>query len=175
VNIAFFAMNGFELTDGVSGDPLFIDFGPVGSPTMIGYQAYQATTQNAASFTEQSYSAFGATVSILPTWGGVATVTGTTSDPKQATQQATFTTDRPGTYSVQVSATDDDLFGAAVLTGSKTLTVTVAADVCAAAQARPSWPGFNAYDMNRDCEVNLEDFAVLAAEWLDDRNLAGQE
>jgi hypothetical protein len=176
IDLGFIVLNGFELTSGT--DSLKIDFGAAAvagdpgvpaSPLMAGYQAYEATTQQAASFTQQSYSAFGTTVSILPTWGGIAVVTKITSDPKLETQQATFTTDRDGTYSVQISATDGPN------TGSAVQTVTVAANACAAAQASTSWVGFNTADLNKDCLVNLEDFATLAAQWLDNRNLPAQE
>ena len=175
-NEAWFVMNGFELTDGVSADPLYIDFGTVVSGTdanavdvMDGYEAYAAQHEVSASFTEQSYSAFGTTVSVLPTWAGVeATVTDTTESLLSPT--ATLSTDWPGSYRVQLTATDN-----ADQSGSDTMVVTVTADACAAAQLSPSWVDFSDYDANEDCLVNLEDFAVIAAGWLDDRNMTAQE
>lgn len=168
VDTSFFVMNGFELSQGENS--LKIDFGPIGGDTMPGCQAYEAEHEVAETFTEQSYSAFGGTVSILPEWGGVATVTDRTNDPSLATQQAEFTADRPGEYDVRLTATDS-----ALQTGSDTMTVTIGEDACAAAQLSPSWTAFSPADINEDCLVNLEDLADLAAEWLDDRNLAAQE
>lgn len=170
-NDAWFVMNGFELTGvtGVTGS-LNIDFGQVGGPLMTGYQAYEATHENAASFTEQSYSAFGSAVSILPTWGGYAAVADTTNDFSSATQAAALTTNWPATYIIQLSTTNS-----IDQTGSDTLVVTVAADACAAAQLSTSWTAFNESDFNEDCVVSLDDFALMAAEWLDDRNMAAQE
>jgi hypothetical protein len=55
------------------------------------------------------------------------------------------------------------------------MVVTVTADACAAAQQSTSWAGFSDYDLNTDCVVNLGDLAIFAVEWLNDRNLAGQE
>ena len=174
----FFVMNGFELdTTGGSGDPLYIDFGTVVSATdpnavnvMPGYEAYTARHEVSETFTEQSYSAFGTTVSILPTWGGMtATVTDTTNDPVSASQSATFSADWPGAYRVRLSATDR------TQTGSRILVVTVATDPCAAAQRSAFWTGFSAVDFNKDCVVNLDDFASLASQWLDDRKMTAQE
>ena len=97
-----------------------------------------------------------------------AAVTDTTTDLLSPT--ATLTTEVAGEYTVQLSATDG-----ASQTGSDTLVVTVAEDTCAAAQLSSTWSGFNAYDLSEDCVVNLGDFAIVASEWLDDRNLTGQE
>ena len=170
-NDAWFVMNGFELTaDTVGGSPLYIDFGNVGIAPMPGYEAYEASHEQAASFTEQSYSAFNTTVSILPTWGGLATMTDTTNNPSSSSQSATLDTDWPGEYIVTLSATDS-----AMQTDSDTLTVMVAVDACQAAQQSLSWQDFNATDFNDDCVVNLSDFALMASEWLDDRNLTVQE
>lgn len=164
---SFFAMNGFELTGG-SGS-LNVDFGPVGAVPMTGYQAYAATHEVAASFTEQSYSAFGTTVSIQPVWGGYAMLEDTTTNLLSPT--AAFETVWPNTYSVQLSAADG-----IAQTDSDTMTVTVGADACAAAQLdTSSWQGFSDFDLNEDCVVDIDDVAVLADEWLDDRNLTGQE
>lgn len=163
-NDAWFAMNGFELT-GTSGS-LYIDFGTSGTDrVMSGYEVYYASNEVPSSFTEQSYSAFGTTVSILPTWGGLATVTDTTVNLLSPT--ATLDTDWPGSYIVQLSASDNSW------TSSDTMTVRVAADACSAAQAGPAFE-FNLYDVDGDCDVDLSDFAALARQWLDDRNATGQ-
>jgi hypothetical protein len=167
----FFVMNGFELTKGV--DSLNIDFGSDPNNVMSGYQEYQAQHEVPETFTEQSYSAFGTTVSILPTWAGItegATVADTTNNASSASQTATFNAEWPGSYLVRLSATDN-----ASQTGSDTLVVRVVADACAAAQLSTSWSGFSGGDFNEDCVVNLEDFASLAAQWLDDRNMTAQE
>lgn len=162
-NDAWFVMNGFELTS--SNGSLNIDFGNT-SVAMPGYQAYVAQHEVLNTFTEQSYNAFGTTVSVLPAWGGIATVTDTTVDLLSPT--AILETDWPGAYLVRLSASDLSW------TGSDTMTVRVAADACAAALLDPAWGGFNSYDADEDCDVDLSDFAALAQQWLDDRNAAGQ-
>lgn len=167
-NESFLVINGFELTK--DADSLKIDFGPVGGDTLAGFAAYEATTQQPESFTEQSYSVFGTTVSVLPTWGGIAVVTDRTNNPSSSTQQAEFTTDRPGNYTIQFSAADQ-----AGQIGTDTMVVTVAENTCAAAQQSKSWTGFSTYDLNTDCMVDLGDLAIFAGQWLNDRNLAGQE
>jgi hypothetical protein len=165
---SFFIMNGFDLA-GANGS-LFIDFGNPGAVPMAGYLTYEAQHEVAATFTEQSYSAFGTTVSILPMWGSLATatVTDTTNDPSSATQSATLETVWPGTYVVRLTAADNSW------TASDTLTVLVATDACAQAQANPAWTGFNRYDADEDCDVDLSDAAALAMQWLEDRSLTGQ-
>jgi len=173
VALAFFLMNGFELTG--TGDSLYVDFGNTVSATdangvnvMTGYEAYAAQHEVPASFNEKSYNAFSTTVSVLPFWGGLATVEDTTESLLSPT--AELTTDWPGSYLVQLTATDG--IGQ---TGSDTLTVTVTADNCAAAQLSTAWDGFNVADYNEDCVVDIEDIALFATEWLDDRTLPGQE
>lgn len=165
---SFFVMNGFELT--AAGGSLSIDFGNVGVAPMDGYQAYEAQHEAASSFTEQSYSAFGTTVSVLPMWGlpTTATVTDTTNEVSSAAQSAILETVWPGTYVVRLTAADNSWVA------SDTVTVQVAADACAQAQADPAWAGFNGYDADEDCDVDLADFAAFARQWLEDRNLAGQ-
>jgi len=56
-----------------------------------------------------------------------------------------------------------------------TAQVSVYDDACEAAQAAPSWAGFNVYDTNHDCKVDLTDFAGFASTWLDDIKLQAQE
>ena len=166
LNEAWFVMNGFELTSEVGS--LLIDFNNVDGPLMPGYQAYEAQHEVPDTFTEQNYSAFNTTVSILPTWGGMATVTDTTNDPSSPTQSAILSTDWPGSYIVRLTVTDN------VWTSSDTMTVRVAANACVAAQEAPGWTEFNYYDVDEDCDVDLADFAALALQWLDNRNANGQ-
>ena len=49
---------------------LKIDFTQTGGPVEAGYQAYYADHESAATFTEQSYIAFGTTVTVTPLWPG---------------------------------------------------------------------------------------------------------
>jgi hypothetical protein len=51
---------------------LKIDFNVTGGAVEAGYQGYFATDKNMATFTAQSYQAFGTTVTIQPTWGADA-------------------------------------------------------------------------------------------------------
>lgn len=51
---------------------LKIDFSQSGGPVEAGYQGYFASERAPATFTAQSYSAFGATITIKPTWGPAA-------------------------------------------------------------------------------------------------------
>ena len=53
---------------GVAQAQLKIDFTVTGGAVQPGYQGYFATDKAAASFTAQSYQAFGTTVTIQPTW-----------------------------------------------------------------------------------------------------------
>jgi hypothetical protein len=55
------------------GQDLKIDFSQTNGPVQEGYQAYRADHEVAATFTAQSFEAFGATVTILPTWAAGAT------------------------------------------------------------------------------------------------------
>ena len=49
---------------------LKIDFTRTGGPVEAGYQGYYADHESAATFTEQSYAAFGTTIWVLPLWPG---------------------------------------------------------------------------------------------------------
>ncbi|MBN1507660.1 MAG: discoidin domain-containing protein [Sedimentisphaerales bacterium] len=55
------------------GQDLKIDFSQTGGPVEPGYQAYRADHEVAATFTAQSFQAFGTTITILPTWASGAT------------------------------------------------------------------------------------------------------
>jgi len=53
---------------GAAQGQLKVDFGVTGGAVQEGYQGYFATDKSLTSFTAQSYSAFGVTVTIQPTW-----------------------------------------------------------------------------------------------------------
>jgi hypothetical protein len=165
-NQAWFIMNGFELASAT--ESLKIDFNNTGAAVMPGYQAYEADHEVAATFIARSYSAFGTSVTIQPSWGGLATVTDTTNDATSTTQSALLTTATSGAFLVRLSVFDG------LNTGSETMLVTVAADACLAAQRASNWPGFNYYDTDSDCDVDLVDFNAFAVEWLDEVSLTGQ-
>ena len=140
---------------------------------MAGYQAYTATHENLSTFTTQTFNALGATVSISVGWGPKAlglinaSVTATNADLYAPT--ADFTTDTPGTYEVQLTAIDSE-----DSEDSDTLLIFVGEDACVAAQNAPDWDGFNYFDIDENCDVDLLDFASFAQEWLESRNLTGQ-
>ncbi len=54
------------LTGGLSAQDLKIDFGNAASPVETGYQPYQATDRVPSSFTAQTYTAFGSSVTLTP-------------------------------------------------------------------------------------------------------------
>ena len=165
----FFVMNGLELSDG--SNTLMVDFESSNDNTMPGYVSYTASHENAGSFVEQSYSAFGTDVSIIPVWGGIPEFTDNVNDPTSASQSATMTSDWPGVYTVRLSATD----GIGQV-GFDDIIVGVAPDACIGAQwDAANWPGFNEFDYNSDCLVNIEDMALFVVEWLDNKNLPGQQ
>ena len=168
----FFAMNAFELTG--SGDPLWIDFtkkqeSPDPNFVQPGYQAYLGISNLPESFTAQSFSAFGVTVTVTPDWDApgmeITGVSGTTP-----TLTATVAlTDAPkifGQYQIRATATDT-----AEQEGSGTTLIQVEEDACAA--AKYLGVGLNVYDADENCIVDLADFAAFAAEWLDDISLSG--
>ena len=160
-----FSMNGFDLV-GTAGS-LNIDFGPsTNNPIKEGYQAYNVTDNDLAGNVAQTYSAFGGTVTVDPEWGlyqsglGIITASVTTGGTLSA-PQATFTTNYPGTYTLKLEATDTK-----PQTDSDEMQIYVGTNPCDAAQHAPGWAGFNYYDRDSDCDVDLEDFAVFAAEWM---------
>jgi glucuronoarabinoxylan endo-1,4-beta-xylanase len=59
----------------VQAGSLQIDFGTSSSSIESGYQAYRASNEQPATFTTQSYDAFGTTVSITPSWASGADAT----------------------------------------------------------------------------------------------------
>ena len=76
------------------------------------------------------------------------TITGPIDDP-----------DYQRAYTIQFTATDGELESTA------TMVINVTASACAAAKADPS-DVLSPVDLNSDCFVNLEDLALLAADWL---------
>ncbi len=91
-----------------------------------------------------------------------AMVTKTSTDPLAPT--ADFTATTAGTYTIQLTATD-----ASGQTRSDILTIRVAEDACAAAQLNGAV--ISESDLDEDCDVDLDDFAALAAEWMSDIRL----
>jgi hypothetical protein len=170
-----FAMNGFELTDGV--DTLKVDFGSDPNYTGTGYQHYGATHEILTTFTAQQFTAGAMNVTVEPLWGPRAAgwinpanviLTDTSSDPLSPT--ATFTTDYAGDYEIMLTATET-LGELPDYSDFDTLTVRVAADACAAAKL--SGVALNDYDVDGNCVVGLSDLAVFAVEWLKDVSLTG--
>lgn len=170
----FFVMNSFVLSDGVNPD-LAVDFGTPTTPVGAGYQAYTAGHEVAADFVTQSFGALGTTVGVTPTWGpgaaygATVTVTDATSNPLAPT--AAFFADYSGDYTVTLTVTDTD-GSMGPQTDTATFVVRVAPDACTGAAV---WggAGFNVYDADEDCDVDMADFAAFAAQWLSDMSLTG--
>lgn len=99
--------------------------------------------------------------------GIVATISSTSTDPSAPT--AELVTNMTGNYVVKLTVTDS--ISQAVF---DTMTVKVADDACAAAQLMSTWPGYNYFDINTDCLVNIDDFLLLAQSWLEDLKIAEQ-
>ena len=173
----FFVMNAFELTDGVS--TMKVDFGTAESTVAPGYEGYIAVHEDPATFTAQDFAFGSTTVTVLPQWGPKAagwidaSVTKTSTDPLAPT--AVFTTNYPGTYVLKLTATDDTIYGAEALFGSDTLEIQVADDACSAAQMSSNWSGFDYYDVDSNCTIDIYDFAAFAATWLDYTSLTAAE
>ena len=173
----FFVMNAFELTDGVS--TMKVDFGTAESTVAPGYEGYIAVHEDPATFTAQDFAFGSTTVTVLPQWGPKAagwidaSVTKTSTDPLAPT--AAFTTNYPGTYVLKLTATDDTIYGAEALFGSDTLEIQVADDACSAAQMSSNWSGFDYYDVDSNCTIDIYDFAAFAATWLDYTSLTAAE
>ena len=103
-----------------------------------------------------------------------ATLTDTTTDIYAPS--ATFDVDDThslyelGAWEIELTVTDTA--NPEVLTGSDWITVTITTDACAVAKLRPDYLTTVAKqgDIDQNCVVNLLDFALLAADWLDDVN-----
>jgi hypothetical protein len=93
--------------------------------------------------------------------GSAAALTKTSSD--WANPTADFTPDSAGDYTIELTAID-----AAAQYGSDVLSVQVVADACQAAQLDPDWAGFDEYDVNENCIIDLPDFANFASKWLEE-------
>ena len=89
--------------------------------------------------------------------GGGLTANVTFADDKAP--ETTATISEAGTYILSLSATD----ATGTVTGQ--IEVIVHANACDAAKATGEWTA-NYFDRNDDCIVDIEDFAVFAAEWL---------
>ena len=162
---SFFIMNAFEITDG--SNELKVDFDNATTSTAPGYVSYRATHEDLTTFTAQSFTFGTGSVTVLPQWGANtagwinASVNKTSSDP--LAPAAELSTDTPGLYTIEISVADT-----AGHTDSATMEVNVAPDSCAAAQLSGTWPGFNYFDIDQNCVVDIIDFADFAGTWLDD-------
>lgn len=169
----FMVLNGFVLSDSVNAD-LAVDFGNSTTQVADGFAGYTATHEEADTFVAYSYDALGTTgITVLPEWGPAVaygasvTVDKISGDPLAPT--ANFSANYSGEYTVTITATDTNGTQGAQ-TDSDTLVVRVAPDACTGAI---SWGGgsYDDSDLDNDCDVDLEDFALLAAQWLSDTTL----
>lgn len=92
-------------------------------------------------------------------WTQVSGPSTVTIDPAN-TLETTVYLPSLGTYVFRMTADDSNM------TGSDTVQIYVGTNPCDAAQNTPGYTA-NAADFNRDCMVNLKDFAAFAAQWLD--------
>lgn len=170
-NTSMFVMNGFVLSDGVNPD-LAIDFGRPSTAVAAGCQAYAAEHEVESTFSAQSFSALGTTVTVSPSWNAssyYAVLTDASSDP--LAPAATLVTNYAATYTVQLDSTDRGGSMGDQAAAPVTLTVRVVADACAAATAAGT--AYNMHDADQDCDVDMADFAAFAAQWLSDISLTG--
>ena len=172
-----FVMNGFELTadDVVGSDPLKVDFDVDGeTDTAPGYLSYAAPNDEVeADFGPQVYPLASMSVTVDPEWGpeaaGFATLTqgGTLMEPTaifNGVVRSDSASEGYQTYKVQLVATST--FGQSV----DEIDIDVLVDeqeACAYAQTIAGGPVSN-FDTDGDCDIDLEDFAAFAAEWLKD-------
>jgi len=70
-----------------------------------------------------------------------------------------------GQYVLKLEAFDGEY------TSSDTITINVYNDSCEAARSLPNYQPLVG-DLNRDCQVDGVDFALLAEDWLKDNSLA---
>jgi hypothetical protein len=99
--------------------------------------------------------------------GAAATLTNTTINNQNPT--ATLTTNMPGTYKVRLEVSDG------TITLDKIAKVVVYADSCEAQKNVPGGWVADYFDTNKDCIVNLVDFAEMAGEWLNETAMTSQE
>ena len=126
-----------------------------------------AVTKNTADLTSASVSLV--TDDFQFPAAAVYTFVDTTTDYQNPT--ATFATDIAGSYIIKVSATDTE--GTTV---DKYSEITIFEDGCAAKKdGRSSGWEQNHFDMDGDCDVDIADFAVVAAQWMADSSLTASE
>jgi hypothetical protein len=77
----------------------------------------------------------------------------------QTAPNTAVTISQAGTYVLKLTATDSNG------TFSDQMEVAVFEDACQAKKATGTWVA-NYYDRNEDCVVDMEDFTIMAAEWL---------
>jgi hypothetical protein len=99
--------------------------------------------------------------------GATATLIDTTVDNQNPT--ATLEPNMPGTYKVRLEVSDG------TITLGKIAKVGVYADSCEAQKNVPGGWVADYFDTNKDCIVNLVDFADLAGEWLNETSMTSQE
>ena len=100
-------------------------------------------------------------------WSVLASPAGSTvsiANPSAAV--TTVIVDRIGRYVLELHAVD-----ATQQEDSEMMEINIYANSCEAAQNHPDGYTGPAYDYNNDCLVNLMDFAMFAAGWLDDESL----
>ena len=93
-----------------------------------------------------------------PITEGVAIVDTSTAGTPSAELQGNI----EGQYTVTLTVTDS----ASQIVSDSTI-VKVALDKCAAAQLTAAWSGFNVFDIDDDCDVDLSDYAEMAVSWMD--------
>jgi hypothetical protein len=93
-----------------------------------------------------------------------ATGAATFAPPSANQEDLTVTLTATGQYMLRLEANDGEL------TGADTITINVFEDACQAAKATP---GFEllAGDFDEDCDVDWDDFAVFADNWLGNNSL----
>jgi hypothetical protein len=99
--------------------------------------------------------------------GANAVLVNTTTNYQNPT--ATLTTDKAGVYKVKLVISDG------ITNVEKVAEVAIYADACAAKKASPSGWKANYYDRDGNCIVDLNDFAILAQNWLNDTSMKAQE
>ena len=99
--------------------------------------------------------------------GANAVLTNTTTDNQYPT--ASLTTDMEGTYKISVTISDD------TTTITKLMQVEAYADACAAKKASFGGWTANHYDRDGNCLVDINDFAQMAAAWLNDTSMMVSE
>ena len=166
---SIFLMNGFVLSDSVNPD-LKVDFGQTASAVADGYQAYTAEHEIPSSFTTQYFDALGTTnIALTPTWSSYYYLTLTDASSDWAAPAATLVTNWLGDLTVQLDTTDRGRSLGDQPAIPVHMTVRVAADECAAKQLETA--GYNDADFDTDCDVDINDLAVFAIQWLDDIKL----